>query len=56
MSPYTRAGDVGLDRDSKAQAAQVRSIDSDRLGEYLGHLSDRLIHQLDGALRLDLDV
>lgn len=48
------AVDAGLDRDSKAQAEQVRSIAVERIGAQLGRLTPRLIHELDDALRLHL--
>lgn len=47
-------GVAGLQRDSKAQAEQVRSIDARRIGEQLGQLPERLIASLDEALRLHL--
>lgn len=47
-------GAGGLPRDSKAQAEQVRSIDSERIGEQLGRLPDHLMSSLDDALRLHL--
>ncbi len=50
------AAEVGLDRDSKAQAEQVRSISIGRLGVYLGRLTPGLLGQLDDALRLHLDL
>lgn len=48
--------DVGLDRDSKAQAEQVRSIDVERIGTRLGRLTPRLSRALDDALRLHLSL
>lgn len=45
---------AGLQRDSKAQAEQVRSIDAERIGEPLGRLPDQLMTSLDDALRLHL--
>lgn len=48
------AGTAGLTRDSKAQAEQVRSIDTERIGERLGRLPDDLMAALDDALRLHL--
>lgn len=48
------AEDVGIDRDSKAQAEQVRSIDAERIGSHLGRLTPRLSRLLDDALRLHL--
>jgi mRNA interferase MazF len=47
-------GTAGLQRDSKAQAEQVRSIDAERIGEQLGRLPDPLMASLDDALRLHL--
>lgn len=43
-----------LDRDSKAQAEQVRSLDVTRLGVRIGRLPARLVRELDEALRLHL--
>lgn len=49
------AGDeCGLDRDSKAQAEQVRSIDVTRVRQLLGRLPAQLMRELDEALRLHL--
>lgn len=48
------ATDTGLDRDSKAQAEQVRSIAVGRLGRRLGVVSPPLMAKLDEALRLHL--
>jgi mRNA interferase MazF len=45
---------TGLDRDSKAQAEQVRSIDVLRIGRSIGRLPVELMHDLDEALRLHL--
>ena len=49
-----RAGETGLDRDSKAQAEQVRSISVERLGERLGVVSGATMLDIDEALRLHL--
>jgi mRNA interferase MazF len=46
----------GLTVDSKGQAEQVRSVDVSRLGQRLGSLSPELLRQLDGAVRLHLDL
>jgi mRNA interferase MazF len=48
------AAETGLDRDSKVQAEQVRSIDVSRLGAPLGRVPADLMLQLDEALRLHL--
>ena len=45
---------TGLDRDSKAQAEQVRSIAVERVGALLGILTGQLASELDEALRLHL--
>jgi mRNA interferase MazF len=45
---------TGLDRDSKAQAEQVRSIAVERVGALLGSLDQQLSTELDEALRLHL--
>ncbi len=48
------AASTGLDRDSKAQAEQVRSVAVERIGPHLGTLSGGLVAALDEALRLHL--
>jgi len=50
------AGECGLRRDSKAQAEQVRSVAALRVGRCIGVLPPYLLAQLDGALRLHLDL
>ncbi|MEL6891799.1 MAG: type II toxin-antitoxin system PemK/MazF family toxin [Actinomycetota bacterium] len=45
---------TGLDRDSKAQAEQVRSVDVERVGARIAALDRHLITELDEALRLHL--
>ena len=49
-----RAEDTGLDRDSKAQAEQVRSVAVERVGALVGSLSPAVSAELDEALRLHL--
>lgn len=44
----------GLERDSKAQAEQVRSVAFEQIGRRVGVLSPELIGALDEALRLHL--
>jgi len=48
------AGQSGLDKDSKAQAEQVRSISVERLGHRVGELAPSMVDRLDDALRLHL--
>lgn len=48
------AASTGLDRDSKAQAEQVRSVAVERIGPRVGALSADLVTALDEALRLHL--
>jgi mRNA interferase MazF len=48
------ATETGLDRDSKAQAEQVRSIALERLGRHVGVVPPPLMSKLDEALRLHL--
>lgn len=47
---------TGLTVESKGQAEQVRSIDVARIGQQLGTLPPPLLHQVDAALRLHLDL
>ena len=48
------AGDSGLDRDSKAQAEQVRSVSVERVGRLIGQVPVDFMAHLDDALRLHL--
>ena len=45
---------AGLERESKAQAEQVRSISIERIGPVIGELPHALMEKLDEALRLHL--
>ena len=49
-----RAAATGLERDSKAQAEQVRSIAVERVGARLGVVPNALMLDIDEALRLHL--
>ena len=49
-----RAGATGLQRDSKAQAEQVRSVAVERIGARVGALGAADVAALDEALRLHL--
>lgn len=51
----TGGGMTGLDRDSKAQAEQVRAIDVRRLIHRMGCLDPLELRRLDDALRTQLD-
>jgi mRNA interferase MazF len=44
----------GLDRDSKAQAEQVRSVSVERVRDWLGSVPAPLMLELDDALRVHL--
>jgi mRNA interferase MazF len=46
--------ETGLERDSKAQAEQVRSIAVERIGRAVGRLGPSTLERLDDALRLHL--
>jgi mRNA interferase MazF len=48
------AGATGLERDSKAQAEQIRSVAIERVGTLVGTLAPELAEALDEALRLHL--
>jgi mRNA interferase MazF len=48
------AGTTGLDRESKAQAEQVRSVDVTRIQRRMGHLPGPTLALLDEALRIHL--
>ncbi|MGH9157025.1 MAG: type II toxin-antitoxin system PemK/MazF family toxin [Acidimicrobiales bacterium] len=50
------AGSCGLDRDSKAQAEQVRSVDVSRVGAHRARVPDQLMVAVDAALRRHLDL
>ena len=48
------ATEVGLARDSKAQAEQVRSVSVDRISTKVGSVPPQLMLEIDDALRLHL--
>jgi len=48
------AADTGLDRDSKAQAEQVRSVAVERVGARVGVVPPEILGLVDEALRLHL--
>lgn len=59
VSPFQAllpAVETGLRLDSKAQAEQVRSVAVERVGPAVGALTPALLHQVDDALRLHLDL
>jgi mRNA interferase MazF len=45
---------TGMERDSKAQAEQVRSVDVGRVGRRLGVVPEPLMRAVDEALRIHL--
>jgi mRNA interferase MazF len=49
-----KAETTSLERDSKAQAEQVRSVALERIGKLLGQVPAPVMAQLDEALRLHL--
>jgi mRNA interferase MazF len=51
---FLGAAETGLDRDSKAQAEQIRSVSVERIGALLGALPPTVLGHLDEALRLHL--
>jgi mRNA interferase MazF len=48
------APQCGLDRDSKAQAEQVRAVSIERVGRRIGQLPASLMSEVEDALRLHL--
>ena len=50
------AARTGLDRDSKAQAEQIRSVAIERVGIRIGLVPYSLLARLDDALRIHLDL
>jgi mRNA interferase MazF len=50
------AARTGLDRDSKAQAEQIRSVAVERVGGRIGLVPYSLLARLDEALRIHLDL
>jgi mRNA interferase MazF len=51
---FLSATSTGLERDSKAQAEQVRSVSVERIADAVGRLGPREMHALEAALRLHL--
>jgi mRNA interferase MazF len=62
MSPRSRhrqllpAAATGFDRDSEAQAEQIRSVAIDRVVEPIGRLPDELMQRLEEAMLLHLGI
>jgi mRNA interferase MazF len=50
------ASRTGLERDSKAQAEQIRAVSVERIRERIGLLPYSLLGRLDQALRVHLDL
>jgi mRNA interferase MazF len=50
------AKECGLQRDSKAQAEQVRSVAVHRVGDQIGDVPPPIMEKLDEALRLHLSL
>jgi mRNA interferase MazF len=50
------AATTGLERDSKAQAEQVRSVSVERVGNRIGVLTGEVMSAVDDALRLHLSL
>lgn len=50
------AHESGMDRDSKAQAEQVRSVSVDRVTDHIGTVAPELMLKVDEALRLHLAI
>lgn len=51
---FLSAASTGLERDSKAQAEQVRSVSVDRIADAVGRLAPQEMRALEAALRLHL--
>lgn len=45
-------GEVGLRKDSIVLLEQIRTIDKRRLREHMGHVDDKLMNQIDSAIRV----
>ncbi|MBC8162764.1 MAG: type II toxin-antitoxin system PemK/MazF family toxin [Roseiflexaceae bacterium] len=51
-----RAAESGLPKDSVVNVSQIVTLDKAVLDEYAGHLSDRLLIEIEQGVRLVLDV
>jgi mRNA interferase MazF len=51
---FLPAGEAGIDRDSKVQAEQVRSVSIDRVLARIGRVPPERMDEVDEALRLHL--
>ena len=51
-----RSNESGLERDSKAQAEQVRSVATERLEDKAGRVEPGRMREIDDALRLHLSL
>ncbi len=50
------AAESGLPKDSVANVSQIITVDKVVLDEYAGHVSDRLLAEIEQGIRLILDV
>lgn len=53
---FLPSGQVGLEKDSKAQVELTRSVSKSRLGERVGRLTPTLLEELSQRLKLHLDL
>jgi mRNA interferase MazF len=51
---FLSASSTGLDRDSKAQAEQIRALDVERIGDRIGIVRDQEMREIEEAIRLHL--
>jgi mRNA interferase MazF len=51
---FLPAASTSLDRDSKAQAEQIRAVAVERVGERVGRIPVPLLHEIEEALRIHL--
>jgi mRNA interferase MazF len=53
---FVEASEAGLNKDSKIQAQQIRTVDFERLLEKIGTLNDDTLELVDEALKIHLSL
>ncbi len=53
---FIQAGEFGIERDSKIQCEQIRTISTQRVQGFIGMLSQEKLREVDNALRIQLEL
>ena len=53
---FIQAGQFGIERDSKVQCEQIRTVSTQRIKAFIGMLSQEKMREVDNALRIQLEL